>query len=83
MEQIDVVVDDAGNSGKMTDDESDLEMIGSAFPFQKIVAVAFLIYSQIEARKMFEDIAIKLVIQAFHSNRTFVILLVDLHSYCY
>ena len=81
MELTDVVGDD-GNSVKMTDDGSDdLEMIELAFPFQKIVA--FLFYFQIEAMKGFEDIVIQPVILACHSNRTFAILLVALHSYCY
>ena len=82
MEWIDVVGDD-GNSEKMTDDGSGLGKIASAFPFQKIVAVAFLIYFQIEAMKRFEDIVIQLVILVCHLNRTYAILLVDLHSYCY
>ena len=81
MELIDVVVGDDDNSVKMTDDGSDLEMIELAFPFQKIVA--FLFYFQIEAMKGFEDIAIQPVILICQSNRTFAILLVDLHSYCY
>ena len=81
MELIDVVGDDDDNFGKMNDDGSDLEMIASAFPFQKIVA--FLFYFQIEAMKGFEDIVIQPVILTCHSNRIFAILLVDLYSYCY
>ena len=45
---------DVDNYEKMIDD--DLEMIGLAFPFRKIVVVALLPYFQIGEMKMFEEI---------------------------